>query len=211
MVKIKTFYFNLLRECTYVLYDETCECVIIDPGCVDENEFKRLENFVNENGLRPVKVLLTHGHFDHIIGVPFVYDAWQVQCYAHNNDVALFPRYCEEGRYVGFNVRLPLPDMNSVSEGENIIFGNSVIKVIETPGHSHGGVCYYVEDSKVLFSGDTLFQGSIGRTDLYMGDFHQLMHNINSKLLTLPEDVQVFPGHGYSTTIGEEKQSNPFL
>lgn len=211
MVQIKTFYFNVLRECTYLLYDESGECVIIDPGCENASEASRVEKFVKENGLKPVKVLLTHGHFDHIVGISLLEQIWDMKYYAHKNEIALLPRYCKEGEYVGFYVKEPNSTINQIVEGDIIPFGNSALQVIETPGHSHGGVCYYIPEAKMLFSGDTLFQGSIGRTDLYLGDMRQLLSNIKNKLMILPDDVQVYPGHGYSTTIEEEKRDNPFL
>lgn len=211
MAEIKTFYFNLLRECTYLVSASSGECVIIDPGCADENEAERLERYVNEHGLRPRKVLLTHGHFDHIIGIPYVDNKWKMEFYAHRNEISLFPRYFEEGKLVGFPFAGVMPAVNEVTDGELITFGDVSLKVLETPGHSYGGVCYYNEKDKVLFAGDTLFQGSIGRTDLYMGDTEQLLTSIRSKLLVLDDDVVVYPGHGYPTTIGEERRFNPFF
>ena len=211
MIQIKTFYFNDLRECTYLLWDHTGECVIIDPGCHSNSEKERLNKFITENSLKPVKLLNTHGHFDHIMGNAYVADNWNVQCFIHPNDKPQLERatkYCEM-----FGYRIDEPPLNTtdIAEGDEITFGESSLKVIATPGHSRGGVSFYNQEQKIIFTGDSLFAGSIGRTDLPGGDYEELMDSLLNKVIKLGEDFTVYPGHGPSTTIGQELASNPFL
>jgi len=204
MIEIKRFYFNDLRECTMVLWDETKEAVIMDPGCYTDTEKKRLERFIEDNSLKPVKVLLTHLHFDHVLGLDFV-------TYLNPDDkeqAAFVPRFCEMMGYV----TPPLPEKTiDIHDGDIVRFGHSELEVIGTPGHTHGGVCFYSKENNFLISGDTLFAGSIGRTDHPSGDYDALMKGIMTKLLPLGDNVEVLPGHGYPTTIGEERLKNPFL
>ncbi len=211
MINIKTFYFNDLRECTYVLWDDTKECVVIDPGCHSAVEKERLRNFIEENGLKPVKLLNTHGHFDHIMGNSFVADQWNLKTYIHPEDKPHLERavnYCE---MFGYTIEQPPLDTVDLEEDGEIVFGESVLKVIHTPGHTRGGVAFYNEKEQFVITGDSLFAGSIGRTDLPGGDYDMLMKSLLDKLVKLGDDFKVYPGHGPVTTIGEEKASNPFL
>lgn len=210
-MQIKTFYFNDLRECTYVLWDETGECVIVDPGCYSESEKGRLEKFINENSLKPVMLLNTHGHFDHIMGNAFVSEKWGVKTYIHADDRPHLERAVQYSNMFGYNVEMPSLETVNLNDGDTLSFGNSHLKVMTTPGHTRGGVSFYSELDKFVLTGDALFAGSIGRTDLPGGDYDQLMESLLNKVINLGDEYTVYPGHGPATTIANEKNSNPFL
>ena len=208
---IKIYFFNDLRTCCYVVWDDTRECVIIDPGCQSDSERSRMKKFIDENELNPVKLLNTHGHFDHVMGNRFITDTWGVKTYLHKDDNAQLARavpYCE---YFGYKMDPPDMDTIAIKDGELILFGNSRLRVMHTPGHTMGCVCFVSESDKVIFTGDTLFAGGIGRTDLPGGDFDLLMESLSDKVLKLDSDYRVLPGHGPETTIGKEIMTNPFL
>lgn len=210
-MQIKTFYFNDLRECTYILWDDTCECVIVDPGCYSESENSRLEKFILENSLKPVMLLNTHGHFDHIMGNAFVSQKWNVKTYIHPDDKPHLERAVQYSNMFGYNVEAPSLDTVDLNDGDELKFGNSLLKVMTTPGHTRGGVSFYSETDKFVITGDALFAGSIGRTDLPGGDYDQLMESLLGKIIKLGDDYSVYPGHGPATTIANEKNTNPFL
>ena len=210
-METKVFYFNPLRECCYLLWDESGEAAIIDPGCCGEREFMRLKEFVDENGLRPVRILLTHGHFDHIFGLSRCCVAWHPEVLMNKADIGQAERADETAAFLGMELQRPSCIFSDISDGDKVSFGNTELKVIATPGHTGGSVCFYSEKEGMLFSGDTLFQGSAGRTDLQGGDFNALRESLRNRLATLPDSTEVFPGHGYPTTIGEEKATNPFM
>ncbi|MCK9627191.1 MAG: MBL fold metallo-hydrolase [Bacteroidales bacterium] len=213
MIKTKTFYFNDLRECTYVVWDDTRECVIIDPGCQSDSERERLKKFIETNNLKPVKLLNTHGHFDHVMGNAFVTKTWGVKTYINPQDKPQLERAFSYGEMFGYSIEQPPADTVDVNDGDKIGFGESYLKVITTPGHTRGGVCYYTEeqDNKIVFAGDSLFAGSIGRTDLPGGDYDDLMNSLLKKIVELGGDYKVLSGHGPETTISRELDTNPFL
>jgi glyoxylase-like metal-dependent hydrolase (beta-lactamase superfamily II) len=210
MIKLLQRQFNPIEVNTYIAYDETGECVIIDAGCSNANENEILRKAIAEKNLNPTKLLCTHGHFDHIMGSAFVCDTYKIETYIHKNDLTEVERATDYGSYFGVDVMQPPIPRNFLNDGDEIKFGNSSLKVIFTPGHTHGGVCFYSEADELLISGDTLFAGSIGRTDLPGGDYDILMNSIE-KLMCLPENTNVFCGHGPKTTIGYEKTTNPFI
>lgn len=209
MLKILTFQFNPFGENCSVAWDETGDAVIIDPGFYDADEASALYGKIKEKGLRPVMILLTHGHFDHIFGVKECSVKYGIPVYMNHEDELVIRN--------DFSAKFGLksPDSSFATEpledGQTIRFGNTEFKVITTPGHTPGGVCFYDEKDKVLFSGDTLFAGAIGRTDHPGGDYDKLIVSIMDKVMGLPGDVTVFPGHGRSTSIAEERTHNPFL
>jgi glyoxylase-like metal-dependent hydrolase (beta-lactamase superfamily II) len=208
---IQTFVFNPVQENTYLIWDETGNCAIVDAGCFNDKEFEKLDGFIKKNNLKPVKLINTHCHFDHIFGVERCRAAYNLKWEAHAGDAFLVENAPNQGAMFGIPVKPISPADIELNHGDTIRFGNSSLKVIHVPGHSLGSVCFYEEASKVLITGDVLFNGSIGRTDLPGGDYETLISGIHSKLLVLPSDVDVFPGHGPSTTIGDEKARNPFL
>ena len=211
MIQIKTFYFNDLRECSYVLWDETKECVIVDPGCYTDTEKERLKNFIETNELKPVKLINTHGHFDHIMGNAYVANTWKVDTNIHPLDKPHLARAQQYGEMFGYTIEQPPINTIDITDGGEITFGSSTLKVIHTPGHTRGGVCLYSEADKIVITGDSLFAGSIGRTDLPGGDYEELMESLLKKLVVIGDDYTVYPGHGPSTTIGHELATNPFL
>jgi len=213
MIKTKTFYFNDLRECTYIVWDETDECVIVDPGCQSDSEKERLKKFIETNNLKPQKILNTHGHFDHVMGNAFVAKTWGLKTYIHPLDKPQLERAFAYGEMFGYNIEQPPVDTVDIDEGDVIYFGGSSLKVLYTPGHTRGGVCFYSDeqDNRIVFAGDSLFAGSIGRTDLPGGDYDDLMNSLLKKITVLGDDYRVLSGHGPETTIGHELATNPFL
>jgi glyoxylase-like metal-dependent hydrolase (beta-lactamase superfamily II) len=211
MVTIKTFPFNPFYENSYVLSDETGECVIIDPGCHIEEEEQELKAYIEKNKLKPVKLLNTHCHIDHVFGNPFVAETWGLPLEIHPLDLAVlesFPKVCQ---MYGFNGKIQPDPVFTLEEGKQVKFGNTTLEIFFTPGHSPGSVCFYNAAEKFLIGGDVLFQGSIGRSDLPGGDYETLLKSIRQKLFILPADVTVYSGHGSPTKIGVEKKTNPFV
>ncbi len=211
MIQIKKFTFNPVQENTLIVYDETNECIIVDAGCYFENERSELDRFIAEKKLNPVRLINTHCHFDHIMGVTHCRTKYHLQFEIHPDEEILVEHAVDSGDRFGIPMEpIDAPDAY-FREGDRITFGNSYLEVIESPGHSPGGVVFYNAEQKILIAGDVLFYGSIGRTDLPGGSFEQLTGNIKTKLLTLPEETVVYCGHGPETTIGFEKKNNPFL
>lgn len=210
MIQIKTFYFNDLRECSYVVYDQTKECLIVDPGCQTKSEQDRLVKFIESNNLKPVKLICTHGHFDHVMGNAFVTQQWNVRTYIHPQDKGQLERAQQYCQMFGYSIDQPPLDTIDIVEGEPICFGESKLDVIHTPGHTRGGVCFYSLEDKFIITGDSLFAGSIGRTDLPGGDYDALMESLLKKICVLG-DLKVLPGHGPESTIAQELNTNPFL
>ena len=210
-MEIKIFYFNPLRECSYLLWDDTRECVIVDPGCYGERECRRVEDFVAERQLQPVKILLTHGHFDHVLGLEDLARTFQVDVWMHPGDREVLKHSGEWCRQLGLSYHPFTGTMHDLADGDTVTFGQTALQVLATPGHTPGGVCFYSEPDSVLLTGDTLFAGSIGRTDHEGGDYDQLLESIARKILPLDGDVSVLPGHGPASSVGYERATNPFL
>lgn len=212
MISIKIFAFNAYSENTYVLYDETNECVIIDPGMYDGSEQNELANFIKEKALKPVLLLNTHCHLDHVFGNKFVFDTWGLKPQFHIGELPILqavPGYAPQMGFSHYELS-PEPD-TFLEETGTITFGNSSLDLIFAPGHSPAHLCFYSKTDKFLIGGDVLFYRSIGRTDLPGGNHQQLINNIETKLFLLSDDCKVYPGHGPATTIGFEKQNNPFF
>lgn len=207
----KVFYCNELRECCYIVWDETGECVLIDPGFNSQNEFDRIKKFILEKSLKPVKILLTHGHFDHIFGLEDAARYWNVKAYFNGEDLPRMEEAIKNAQYFGLTFKPFTGEAVDIKDGDKVTFGKSVLEVIGTPGHTPGGVCFLDREGGQLFSGDTLFAGSIGRTDLGGGDLELLLTGIRKKLMVLDSDVKVYPGHGVATDIGYERVTNPYI
>ena len=211
MINIHYFTFNGFQENTYVLYDETKECVIIDPGCYSNEEQQELTSFITDNDLTPVKLLNTHCHIDHILGNNFVATKYNIGLEMHEKDLPTLHATVEYGHVYGFNVEKSPEPTVLLNESEKIKFGSSELDILFTPGHSAGHIVFVNHEQKFVINGDVLFQGSIGRTDLPGGDYNTLIESIKTKLLPLSDDFTVYSGHGPSTTIGYERNHNPFL
>ena len=211
MLSVKAFTFNPVQENTYVLYNGQSECCIIDPGCYFKEENTSLKNFIENAGLKPVLLLNTHCHLDHIFGNKFVYDTWGLLLHIHQNE----KKVLEFGPASGLMYNLPFENYNAelkfIKPGENIRLGKDEIEVRFTPGHSPGSVSFYNKPAGFVIGGDVLFNGSIGRTDLPGGDFDTLVTSIREQLFVLPPETIVYSGHGPETTIGFEKKNNPFV
>jgi hydroxyacylglutathione hydrolase len=211
MIRIQTFVFNPLQVNTYLLFDETNECVVIDPACSNADEENELIGFIEHNHLVPVALLNTHGHFDHVFGNNLISTKYGLAISGHKNDLSLVENAIEHARLFGVMAKKSPSTTLFLQEGDVIHFGQSILQALHVPGHSTGSLSYYSEAGKFVITGDALFHGSIGRTDLPGGNFDTLIENIRGKLLTLPDDVKVYPGHGEASTIGYEKSNNPYL
>lgn len=212
MLNIKTFVCNMLQENCYVVSDESQECVIIDCGAYYPEEQAALVSYIRDAGLRPVHLIATHGHLDHNFGNAFIFREFGLKLEIHEQDRSLIEhseRQAEIFYQLTMDEEMP-PIGKLLGASDTISFGNHKFTIIETPGHSHGGVCYYCEAERVLFTGDTLFHRSIGRSDLSGGSMFMLIQSLRT-LSQLPDDTQVYPGHGAQTTIGAEVAGNPYL
>lgn len=211
MMKIACIQFNPIQENTYVVWDETMQCAVIDAGNSSERENAALENFIAERGLKPVLAVNTHGHFDHTLGVEFLKKKYGIPFAMSFADRFLLDDAATSGSVFGVSIG-PMPSVDiDLDATPEVRFGNTVLEVIGTPGHTPGHVSLYEPESKSLFTGDTLFRESIGRTDLPGGDYSWIMRSILDKILPLGDEVRVYPGHGPQTTIGHEVIYNPFV
>jgi len=210
-MQIKKLTFNPIQENMYIIYDETKECIIIDPGCYFHQEKEELKSFIEENELKPVKLINTHCHLDHICGNKFVAETWKLKLEANKLDEYNLQRSIEAGILYNMPIEPSPPIEVDLKEGGEIKFGNSALSILFTPGHSSGSISFYSQEHKFVIAGDVLFRMSIGRTDLPGGDFDTLIDTIKSKLMILPKDVMVYSGHGEETTIGYEMKNNPFF
>ena len=211
-MNIKIFEFNPVSENTYILFDETKECVIIDAGCFYPEEEKEIQSFIVENNLKVTHLLNTHLHFDHVLGISFIENTFNLKAEANKEDEFLLENLPTQMQMFGFKPLDKVPSIGKyLNEGDTIKFGNQTLHILAVPGHSPGSIAFYNEEEKVVFVGDALFKSSIGRTDLPKGNHGQLLEAIQDKLFTLPAETIVFPGHGPSTTVGEEKKYNPFF
>ena len=212
MITVKQFYLNELRECCYILSDETKECVIVDPGISSKSEQDRIVKYISANGLKPVKLLCTHGHFDHVMGNRFITDTYNVPTYIHPSDKDLLKVAKNTCLLFSILIQDPSTDTIDIAEGDKITFGNSYLDVISTPGHTWGSVLFYNPDEKICLTGDTLFAGSCGRTDLPEGDNQAMCSSLLKKVAKLidPEAI-IYSGHGPESTMAEELAHNPYL
>lgn len=212
-MQVAIFQFSLFGINTYLVWDpDTKQCAVIDPGMSSPEEEKALEDFIAGKGLTLTNIINTHLHIDHVAGIPFLREKFGAPVLAHSGDQFLGQKIGQQAQMFGLNMNIGEIEISEfIQDGDIIKIGNGELKVISVPGHSKGSVALYDPEAHFLISGDALFQGSIGRTDLPGGDYRELISSIESKLLTLPDDTVVLPGHGPASTIGEEKHSNPFL
>ncbi|MDR2234232.1 MAG: MBL fold metallo-hydrolase [Tannerella sp.] len=212
MITVKTFVFNLLAENTYLLYDETKEAVLIDCGCMYASEERMLSDFIAQNGIKLKRLLCTHLHFDHILGNNFIFQTYGISPEAHRKDVKLLPSIKEQIKSMKVHLPIHFIDIHDFIVGnQTITFGKSELLAMLVPGHSPGSLAYYSHKDGIIVVGDTLFKGSIGRTDLWGGNYDMLVAAIRDKIFSLPEETIVYPGHGPFTTVASEKLHNPFL
>lgn len=211
MFQIQAFVFNFASENTYILFNENKNAWLIDPGNMNDQETKAISNFITENGLKIEKILLTHAHIDHVLGLQWAFDTFKVPVTMHQDDQEVLDMLQASGARFGFQVPAVKVETEYVNDGDELDFDGEKFKIHHVPGHSPGSVVYHNETQKFMISGDVLFEGSIGRTDLYKGNYDQLIEGIKTKLFVLDDETQVFSGHGNPTTIGFEKQYNPFL
>jgi len=211
MASIQAFPNNPYQENTYLLYDDSGECTIIDPGMYTATEQNAVVNFIKQHNLKPVLLLNTHCHIDHILGNKFIFDQYGLKPQFHKGELVVMEATPVWAQQSGIRYELsPLPDVY-LSETGSISFGNTTLELIFAPGHSPAHLCFYSKADDLLIGGDVLFRGSIGRYDLPGGNQAQLLKNIEEKLFILPETCTVYPGHGPETTIGYERETNPFF
>lgn len=211
MLSIQRFTFNPIEENTYVIYNEAGDCAIIDPGCYYDSERLKLKAFIQEKKLTPIHLINTHCHLDHVFGNKFVSESWNLPLQLHEGEKVVLAFAPKSAEMYGLPFDNYTGEMKFLKEGDTIKLGNDELQVLFTPGHSPASLSFYNEKDGFLISGDVLFAGSIGRTDLPGGSFDVLENSIRSKLYVLPDDVKVFPGHGGGTSIGFEKKNNPFV
>lgn len=210
-MQVKQFTFNPFQENSYILYDHTGEGVVIDPGCSDREEREELTSFIEENGIKPVHLLNTHAHIDHILGNQYVANKFKLKLALHPKDLPTLKMAAISAKMYGIPYEeSPEPELE-LKEGKSIHFGETELEVILLPGHAPGHVLFHHVKSKQIIGGDVLFRGSIGRTDLPGGNHRDLIEGIQNKLFTLDPEIVVYPGHGPETTIGYEKANNPFF
>ena len=211
MLEIRKYVFNSFRVNTYIVSDKTGECIIIDPGCENSKEREDFLNEINYYKLIPVKLINTHCHIDHVLGNDFVKKTFDSQFLIHKLEQPLLSSSLEQGIFFGIEVTpSPSPDL-FLKEGDRINFGDSEFEILHLPGHSPGSIGLLNRAEQLLFTGDVLFQGSVGRTDIPGGDYHALMNSIKEKILILTDEIVIYPGHGPETNVKTEKRTNPFL
>ncbi|MDR0955111.1 MAG: MBL fold metallo-hydrolase [Rikenellaceae bacterium] len=211
MINVAVLPFNSFQENTYVLSDETGACLIVDPGNNNDREDEKIAGYIEGNGLKPTLIVNTHGHVDHLLGVRFLQERYGIPLAMHGGDAFLLPQVPLQGRMYGFTIsEVPVVDRDLADE-KSLRFGNSELEILHVPGHSPGHIALYSRESEFVIVGDVLFRGSIGRTDLPGGDYHQLMTSIIGQILPLGGHITVYPGHGRPTTISQEVDRNPFI
>jgi hydroxyacylglutathione hydrolase len=210
MLNVQSFVFNPFQENTIVIYDESGNGFIIDPGCIDGAEQKELSDFIEGKKLNVNAILNTHCHIDHVLGNFFVKEKYKAKLHIHHKEEPVLKAVKAYAPNYGFFQYQETTADAFLEEGQILKLGNEELKVLFVPGHAPGHVAFYNEKNKIVIGGDVLFYNSIGRTDLPGGNFDTLIDSIHTRLFTLPDDVVVYPGHGPETTIGFEKRTNPF-
>lgn len=210
-MEIKRFVFSPFEVNTYIIYDKSKECIIIDPACNNKQEHDFLLKFLNEKSLKPVKLVNTHCHLDHVFGNKFISEKFNLETEASKDEKYNIENALNAANLYGISMDMPNPIKHFLNEGDKIVFGFSELEILHVPGHTAGSLVFYTPQYSFAVVGDVLFKGSIGRTDLPGGNYETLIKQIKSKLFTLPENIIIYPGHGPETTIGFEKNTNPFF
>lgn len=211
MWQLQSFTFSPLAENTYLLWNENRETIIIDPGCYHTYEKEELRAFIENNKLEPKLLLNTHCHLDHVFGEKWVAATWNLVPYIHTHEQFVMKFAESSGQMWGVPFTSYTGPFHFLQEGQTVELGKDACKVLYVPGHSPGHICFYSQLQHFVIAGDTLFAGSIGRTDLPGGNHATLIERIKSELLSLPDETIIYPGHGPATTVGEEKRNNPYL
>lgn len=211
MLQIHSFCFNAFQENTYILYNEQKEAIIVDPGCYLKHEETQLANFIAEKNLTPKLLLNTHCHLDHVFGNNFISEQYGLTALFHQKEQAVIDRLPEGGARWGVPTEAYNGKVQYIQQDELIHFGNDTFKVLETPGHSPGSVCFYHEAQGILLGGDLIFKDGVGRTDLPGSNPLDLIKSIQTQILPLPDNMTIYSGHGPATTWGREKKANPYI
>jgi glyoxylase-like metal-dependent hydrolase (beta-lactamase superfamily II) len=210
-MEIYKLVFNPIQVNTYLLADQSGDCTIIDCGCYDGSEFSELTDLIEEKKLKPVLLLNTHCHLDHIFGNRFIFKKYNLGTFCHKEDERNRENAVNHAIMFGLSMEIPPVPAGFLTDNQTVSFGTTELIVLHVPGHSRGSVAFYSRNDKTVFTGDALFAGSIGRTDLPGGNYETLINSIRNKLFTLPADTVVYPGHGDESTIGIEIESNPYF
>jgi glyoxylase-like metal-dependent hydrolase (beta-lactamase superfamily II) len=211
MLQIKCFCFNAFQENTYVLYNEKKEAIIIDPGCYFSVEKMQLKNWITEQGLKPTLFLNTHCHLDHVFGNNFISETYELPVHIHANEQIVLDRLPEAAAKWGVPTEPYIGDIKYIEQNEIIPFGEDTFKVLVTPGHSPGSVCFYHAQQDFIIGGDLIFLDGVGRTDLPGSNPLDLIKSIREQILPLPDTLTIYSGHGPETTLGREKRHNPYI
>lgn len=211
MLSVQKFTFNPIQENAYVVYSDNGDCAIIDPGCYFKEERNTLKKFIEAEKLNPVYLINTHCHLDHVFGNKYVSETWQLPLHLHETEKIVLSFAPKSAEMYGLPFDNYNGEMKWLQPGSSIKIGDDELEILFTPGHSPGSLSFYNKEARFVISGDALFAGSIGRTDLPGGDFNQLERSIKTQLYTLPDETKVFSGHGGGTSIGFEKRNNAFV
>lgn len=211
MIQIQGFVFNFASENTYILYNENKNAWLIDPGNMNKEETEIIANFIQEKELNIKKILLTHAHIDHILGLQWASKKFKVPVLMHEDEKEILDMFQISGLRFGLSLNHIYADIEYISENDELDLDGEKFRIYHVPGHSPGSLAYHNETQKFIISGDVLFEGSVGRTDLFKGNYGQLIQSIKTKILILDPETKVFSGHGNPTTIGLEKENNPFF
>ncbi len=210
-MKIQRFIFSPIEENTFVLIDKSGDCAIIDCGCYDNSENEELVSFMTTNKLNPVLLLNTHCHLDHIFGNKLILEKYNLRTLCHEKEERNRKSSLQHAAIFGLSMEMPPEPARYIDDNEIIRFGSTELKALHVPGHTAGSLSFYIEKEGCVFTGDALFAGSIGRTDLAGGDYETLLNSIRNRLFTLPESTIVYAGHGSETTIEKEIRTNPWF
>lgn len=212
MASVVSFTFNPFQENTYVVYDETGECVIFDPGCYDATEKEELRIYLHKHDLTPVRLINTHCHIDHVFGNRFVAETYDLPLEIHRGEIPVLESLPQTAAFFGIRLPEPSPPAGKfIEDGDWVEFGTTRLQAILTPGHSPASLSFYCEKDRFVIAGDVLFLQSIGRTDLPGGDYDELIASIRERLWPMGDDTVFIPGHGPESSFGRERRSNPFV